>query len=269
LVNPSALIVAIDGVLQEPSVDYTLSASRITFTSPLPNGSKAVVISPTNTLQVSNMIPADGSVTSAKIVGGVNLSDPIIINTLNGSSSIVNFLNNPNSANLAAVVTDKVGDGPLMFRDELKNQCGLLHTRVVLTSSVSAAFGQFIRPFGTRTLDANKRYKFEVYLPITAANSGRANQSMEGISIAPIIFKSYQSTHNISAEMAGSSLTNLGSFGGQTTTGTNVSKITGIIGTGATTATFYHQFTCDQGSLSAGSSATVRAGAYFEIYEIN
>ena len=80
LVNPSALIVAIDGILQEPSVDYTVASGNITFTSPLPNGSKAVVISPTNTLQVSNMIPSDGSVTSSKIVGGVSISEPIITN---------------------------------------------------------------------------------------------------------------------------------------------------------------------------------------------
>jgi hypothetical protein len=81
LVNPSALIVAIDGVLQEPSVDYTVATGTVTFTSPLPSGSKAVIVSPTNTLQVSNMIPADGSVTSAKIVGGVNLSDATMLGT--------------------------------------------------------------------------------------------------------------------------------------------------------------------------------------------
>jgi hypothetical protein len=80
LVNPSALIVAIDGILQEPSVDYTVASGNITFTSPLPNGSKAVIISPTNTLQVSNVIPSDGSVTSAKIAGGVSISEPIITN---------------------------------------------------------------------------------------------------------------------------------------------------------------------------------------------
>ena len=67
IVNPSALIVAIDGAMQEPVVDYTVLNSQITFTSPLANGSKAVVISPTNTLQVSQMIPADGSVTSTKL----------------------------------------------------------------------------------------------------------------------------------------------------------------------------------------------------------
>jgi hypothetical protein len=92
LVNPSALIVAIDGILQEPSVDYTVASGNITFTSPLPSGSKAVVISPINTLQVSNMIPADGSVTSAKIVGGVSLSEPIIANpAITGGTVISNL----------------------------------------------------------------------------------------------------------------------------------------------------------------------------------
>jgi len=88
LVNPSALIVAIDGILQEPSVDYTVASGNITFTSPLPSGSKAVVISPTNTLQVTNMIPADGSVTSAKLAPNLqnltlispSLTSPIIQN---------------------------------------------------------------------------------------------------------------------------------------------------------------------------------------------
>ena len=82
LTNPSALIVAIDGALQEPSVDYTVSGGNITFTSPLANGSKAVVVSPLNTIQVGQVTPSDGSVTSAKIIGGVALSDPIINNSL-------------------------------------------------------------------------------------------------------------------------------------------------------------------------------------------
>jgi hypothetical protein len=82
LVNPSALIVAIDGALQEPVVDYTVSGGNITFTSPLANRSKAVVVSPVNTIQVGQVTPSDGSVTSAKIVGGITLSDPIINNSL-------------------------------------------------------------------------------------------------------------------------------------------------------------------------------------------
>jgi hypothetical protein len=84
LINPSALIVAIDGALQEPAVDYNVSSNQITFTSPLPNGSKAVVISPTNAAQAAQMVPSDGSVTSAKIASGVTISSPTITNgTLN------------------------------------------------------------------------------------------------------------------------------------------------------------------------------------------
>ena len=75
LINPSALIVAIDGALQEPSVDYTVNSGQITFTSPLPSGSKAVVISPSNSLIAGQVVPSDGSVTSAKIAGGQTISD--------------------------------------------------------------------------------------------------------------------------------------------------------------------------------------------------
>lgn len=74
IVNPSALIVAIDGAMQEPSIDYFVSGSQITFTSPLASGSKAVVISPTNTLQVSQMIPADGSVSSSKLDTNIQIA---------------------------------------------------------------------------------------------------------------------------------------------------------------------------------------------------
>jgi hypothetical protein len=74
IVNPSALIVAIDGALQEPVADYTVTGGQITFTSPLANGSKAVVISPTNTLQVSQMIPADGTVTSSKLDTNIEIA---------------------------------------------------------------------------------------------------------------------------------------------------------------------------------------------------
>jgi hypothetical protein len=81
LSNPSALIVAIDGALQEPTVDYGVSGGVITFTSPLANGAKAVVISPTNTLQVTQMIPADGSVTSAKLANDLEISGIVGFNS--------------------------------------------------------------------------------------------------------------------------------------------------------------------------------------------
>jgi len=46
LTNPNALIVSIDGAIQEPTVDYTISNDVITFTSPVLGGAKAVVIAP-------------------------------------------------------------------------------------------------------------------------------------------------------------------------------------------------------------------------------
>jgi len=81
LVNPSALIVAIDGAMQEPTVDYTVGSGQITFTSPLANGSKAVVISPTNILQISQMIPSDGSVSSSKLANDLEISGIVGFNS--------------------------------------------------------------------------------------------------------------------------------------------------------------------------------------------
>jgi hypothetical protein len=86
LSNPSAIIVAIDGALQEPSVDYTVSGGNITFTDPLASGAKAVVIAPTNTLQVGELIPSDGSVTSAKLTPNLTLTNT----TLGGTTSFGN-----------------------------------------------------------------------------------------------------------------------------------------------------------------------------------
>jgi hypothetical protein len=90
LVNPSALIVAIDGAMQEPTVDYTVGSGQITFTSPLANGSKAVVISPTNSLQISQMIPADGSVSSAKLANDLEVAGELTVSGQPALSSITN-----------------------------------------------------------------------------------------------------------------------------------------------------------------------------------
>lgn len=73
LTNPSALIVAIDGAAQSPSNDYTVNNGVITFTSPLANGATAVVVSPFNVLQMAQMTPSDGSVTSNKLDNNINI----------------------------------------------------------------------------------------------------------------------------------------------------------------------------------------------------
>jgi hypothetical protein len=45
----------------------------------LANGSKAVVISPTNSLQISQMIPADGSVTSSKLANDLGVAGELTV----------------------------------------------------------------------------------------------------------------------------------------------------------------------------------------------
>lgn len=89
LINPSALIVAIDGALQEPVADYTVASSTITFTSPVPNGSKAVIVSPVNSLQVSQAIPADGSVTTAKLDNSLTVQNLNVAASLSSTGDIV------------------------------------------------------------------------------------------------------------------------------------------------------------------------------------
>jgi hypothetical protein len=102
-------------------------------------------------------------------------------------------------------------------------------------------------------------------LPVTAANSGRTLQSIGGN--APLSYKSYQSTHNINAEASNTTQPNNPvSFGLQGATSTLVSKVTGILRTTGT-GTFVFNFGCDQGNPNG--TATLRAGAYLEIYEIN
>jgi hypothetical protein len=124
LVNPSALIVAIDGALQEPVVDYTVSGGQITFTPPLASGSKAVVVAPTNVLQVSQMIPADGSVTSSKLDANIQIAgqltnpnqtantDYSVMNRLLGDSRYGNILLAVKSSDTARSNTTTFADDP-------------------------------------------------------------------------------------------------------------------------------------------------------------
>ncbi len=108
LVNPSALIVAIDGTLQEPVVDYTVNTGAITFTSPVPSGSKAVIVSPINILQVSQMIPADGSVTTAKLDNSLTVQNLTVTSSLSSTGNIAGSGTNNTLPNQTATTNSSI-----------------------------------------------------------------------------------------------------------------------------------------------------------------
>lgn len=66
-VNPNNYRVDIDGVLQEPTADYSIVGSNIVFVDPPPNGGKVTVVS-NNLVRAFDIVPSDSSVTSNKIV---------------------------------------------------------------------------------------------------------------------------------------------------------------------------------------------------------
>lgn len=61
--------VDIDGVLQEPGVDYGIDSSNIIFTTAPPLSSKVVILT-NNLVRAYDIIPNDNTVTSQKIVDG-------------------------------------------------------------------------------------------------------------------------------------------------------------------------------------------------------
>jgi len=67
--SPTSLTVYLDGVMQEPQIDYTISGGNITFTTPPSNGARVIVIAPYAPANlVSNYAyPIDGSVTTIKL----------------------------------------------------------------------------------------------------------------------------------------------------------------------------------------------------------
>jgi len=75
--NPSNLIVSLDGAIQEPTVDYTINSSTLTFTTAPDSGAKVVVISRNSPFTYATNLPGDGTVTSAKIVAGNVTADKL------------------------------------------------------------------------------------------------------------------------------------------------------------------------------------------------
>lgn len=68
--NPSNLIVSLDGAIQEPTIDYSINNSTLTFTTAPDSGIKVVVVSRNSPFTYATNLPGDGTVTSSKIVAG-------------------------------------------------------------------------------------------------------------------------------------------------------------------------------------------------------
>ena len=71
-VRPEALIISINGVIQEPVTDYTVSGTNITFTTAPASGDSFFGVAMGEQLQIGT--PSDATVTSAKLSG--NLTTP-------------------------------------------------------------------------------------------------------------------------------------------------------------------------------------------------
>jgi hypothetical protein len=67
LLNPNNLIVALDGAIQEPGVDYTVNTNTISFSTPPDNGSKIVVVYRNAPFTTTNIVPTSNTVTTSSI----------------------------------------------------------------------------------------------------------------------------------------------------------------------------------------------------------
>lgn len=90
-INSNNYRVDIDGVLQEPGTDYSISGTNIVFTTPPPPSSKVTVIT-NNLVTINETIPADNTVTPQKLSTG----GPVWNNT--GSVGIGTTAPNPAAA---------------------------------------------------------------------------------------------------------------------------------------------------------------------------
>ena len=69
--SASQLLISLGGVIQEPDVDYTVSTNSVTFTTPPTGGLSFFGVLCGDALNVG--APADGSVTTAKLAGGLSV----------------------------------------------------------------------------------------------------------------------------------------------------------------------------------------------------
>ena len=68
-ITPNALIISINGVIQEPATDYTVSGSNITFTTAPSSGDNFFGVAMGEGVSIGT--PSNASVTSAKLSGNL------------------------------------------------------------------------------------------------------------------------------------------------------------------------------------------------------
>lgn len=81
----ASVMVFIAGVYQRPSIDYTLSADYINFTSPPGSGTNNIVIHHIGNGVMATQVPVDGSVTTPKIVAGSIRGNQISVGAVSGN----------------------------------------------------------------------------------------------------------------------------------------------------------------------------------------
>ena len=67
LINPNNLIVALDGAVQEPGIDYTVNNNTVSFSTAPDNGAKVVVVYRNAPFTTTSIVPTTNTVTTSTI----------------------------------------------------------------------------------------------------------------------------------------------------------------------------------------------------------
>lgn len=107
-VSATALIVNISGVVQTPTVDYTVSGTTLTFTTAPPAGTNNITVQNLGTAGTVN-VPADGSVTAASMAPGAAVGN---IGFTPLSSASLKTVNNTSLIGTGDIVIPAGATGP-------------------------------------------------------------------------------------------------------------------------------------------------------------
>ena len=94
--SPASIMVFIAGVYKTPSVDYTLDADYINFTVAPSAGSSNIVIHHIGNGVMATQVPADGTVTGAKISNNSIRANNIVAGQITGNLLASNIINSNN-----------------------------------------------------------------------------------------------------------------------------------------------------------------------------